>query len=139
VSAETPPPVAPTVPPKPKPKKRHRPQVAPKPRVTAPIPISRGSGGPARAGAIPAAFSTATISFRSPARFEPASTKPMTARLFFLVMVACGFLLVLAAALPSYALRPAIMHEVVVVHRLDFALVGFAIVLLVGALYVLSG
>jgi hypothetical protein len=142
----TPPPAAPTetaplVPPtthelavSPKPKKRHRRQLAAKPRIQAPIAISRGSGGPARVGVIPVAFSTGGA-----AELEPAATKPSAARLFFLVMIACGFLLVVAAALPNYALRPAIMHDVVVVHRLDLALVGFAIVLLVAALYVLSG
>jgi hypothetical protein len=61
------------------------------------------------------------------------------ARLFFLVAVALGLLLVVAAALPGHALRPALVHEVVVVHRIDLALVGVSIVVIVGTLYLLAG
>jgi hypothetical protein len=64
---------------------------------------------------------------------------PSRAHLFFLVAVALGLLLVLAAALPGHALRPALVHEVVVVHRIDLVLVGVSIVVIVGTLYLLAG
>jgi hypothetical protein len=59
-------------------------------------------------------------------------------RLFLVAAMALGFLLLAASALPGHALRPALVHEVVVVHRLDLALVGSAIVVMVGALYLLT-
>jgi hypothetical protein len=83
---------------------------------------------------MPVAFSTTSAPV-----LEPSTTESWAAQLFFLAMIACGALLVVAAALPGYALRPAHMHEVVAVHRLDLALVGCSIVLIVGALYLLSG
>jgi len=64
---------------------------------------------------------------------------PSRGRLFFLVAVALGALLVVASALPGQALRPAAVYQVVVVHRIDLALVGFAIVFIIGTLYLLAG
>ena len=72
------------------------------------------------------------------AGLEPTATEPSAAKLLFVVMLATGLLLVVASALPGYALRPTLVQEVVIVHRLDLALVGFSIVVIVGALYVLA-
>ena len=41
--------------------------------------------------------------------------------------------------LPAPAIRPSVIHNVVVVHRIDLALVGGAIVVLVGILRVVGG
>jgi len=60
-------------------------------------------------------------------------------RLLLLAAITLGLLLVLAAALPSQVLRPAVVHEVVVVHRLDLAFVGTGIVLLIGTIYLVAG
>jgi hypothetical protein len=131
----SPPPAPPTRPLalKPKPHRRH-PQVV----RAAPTPLSRGAGGPARIDARSLASSVAFRAPRAPA-LAPTSTGPSRARLFFLVAVALGFLLVFASALPAPALRPAFVHEVIVVHRIDLALVGFSIVAIVVALYLLTG
>lgn len=76
---------------------------------------------------------------QAPTAPPPATAGPSRARLFFLAAIALGFMLVLSSALPGRALRPAIVYEVVAVHRLDLALVGSAIVVMVGALYLLTG
>src|SRR5438445_692162 len=56
------------------------------------------------------------------------------AGLFLLLAGACGLLLLVGSMLPSPAIRPSLVHNVVVVHRIDLALVGGAIVVLVGIL-----
>ena len=121
---------------RPKPHRPHR--RAPAQRVEL-APISRGSGGPAP---LAEQLVTAPVAVYSPAAatsFASETSGPSRARLFFLVALACGFLLVVASALPGQTLRPALVQEVVVVHRLDLALVGFSIVLIVGTLYLLVG
>jgi hypothetical protein len=154
VSPPPPPPVvvtppAPTPPPpthalvlapkrKPKPHRRH--PKAPEHVAPAPAPISRGAGGPAPpdlgiAFVSPVAFHVQQV----PTLSAPPTTGPSRARLFFLAAIALGFVLVFASALPGRALRPAFVYEVVAVHRLDLVLVGSAIVVLVGALYLLTG
>lgn len=87
----------------------------------------------------------APVAFHSqqaPAALASAATAtsgPSRARLFFLVAIALGFVLMLASALPRQALRSAFAYEVVAVHRVDLALVGLSIVAMVGALYLLTG
>ena len=61
------------------------------------------------------------------------------AGLFLLAAGALGLLLLLGSMLPSPAIRPSIVHNVVVVHRIDLALVGGAIVVLVGILRLVGG
>ena len=76
-----------------------------------------------------------------------ASTSPVTAGqpssshagLFLLLAGACGLLLLIGSMLPAPAIRPAVVHNVVVVHRIDLALVGGAIVVLVGILRLVGG
>jgi hypothetical protein len=137
--AAVPPPThAVAVAPKPKRPRRHPKaleRTAPKPK---PVPVSRGAGGPARAEVALLATPVAFHAAQAPA-FAPTSAGPSRARLLFLLAVALGFVLVLASALPGHALRPAFVYEVVVVHRLDLALVGCSIVVMVGALYLLTG
>src|ERR671923_66463 len=121
--------------PKPKPRHVHR-RV---PRPAEPVPISRASGGPAPS-AVNVVFTPAASYSRAVATTVATGTPgPSRARLFFLAAVALGLLLVVAAALPGHALRPALVHEVVVVHRIDLVLVGVSIVLIVGTLYLLAG
>jgi hypothetical protein len=122
-----------------KPKRKHH---AAKPKVAPPpIPVSRGAGGPARAdvASVGTLVGTPVASHtRDVAALAPSSEGASNARLFFLIATALGAFLVLASALPAPALRPAFVHEVVVVHRIDLALVGVSIVVLVGALYLLA-
>jgi hypothetical protein len=132
------PPVPPTTHPlavAPKPHRRHR--TVPKHAAPAPIPISRGAGGPAR---LDVGFVATPVSFQ--ARYTSAlpatSTGASQARLLLLAAIALGFVLVLASTLPGEALRPTFVYEVVAVHRIDLALVGFSIVVMVGALYLLT-
>jgi hypothetical protein len=123
-------------PPKPHPK---HPKPAPQP-APAPVPVSRGAGGPAP---IDVGVAATPVSFQ--AQETPAlapgggTTGAWRTKLFLLAAMALGFLLVVASALPGQALRPAVVHEAVVFHRLDLALVGSAIVVMVGALYLLTG
>ena len=128
--------LAPKAKPKPKPHRPHRKARAhPAP---APVPVSRGAGGPARTDV---GFPVVPVAFHTPqsASIGPAEPAPSQARLVLLFAIALGLVLVLAAALPGQALRPAFVHEVVVVHRVDLALLGGSIVVLVGALYLLTG
>ena len=74
---------------------------------------------------------------RQPAAGAAGSNKPSDG-LFLLLAMALGFALVLASMLPGQALRPALVYEVVAVHRFDLALIGGSIVVVVGALYVLA-
>ena len=118
-----------------KPKPRHVHRVLPAP----PAPISRASGGPAPP-AVDLVFTPAASYTRAVASTVDSDTPgPSRAHLFFLVAVFLGLLLVVAAALPGHTLRPALVQEVVVVHRIDLVLVGVSIVLIVGTLYLLAG
>jgi hypothetical protein len=117
-------------------KPRHR-----RPAVAVPVPWSRGSGGPPRAadwippstpylsGAVLAA-STAISAGRPPTSH---------AGLFLLAAGGLGLLLLLGSMLPAPAIRPSLVHNVVVLHRIDLALVGGAIVVLVGILRLVGG
>jgi hypothetical protein len=116
--------------------KRHR------PKVVAPAPWSRGSGGPPRAadwippatpylsGAVLAASTSIPV-----AKPQPSSH----AGLFLLVAGGLGLLLLVGSMIPAPAIRPAIVHNVVVVHRIDLALVGGAILVLAGILRLVGG
>jgi hypothetical protein len=118
--------------------KRHR-----RPAVVAPAPRSRGSGGPPPAvdwmppstpylsGAVLAA--STSISATKP---QPASSH---AGLFLLVAGGLGLLLLVGSMLPAPAIRPAMVHNVLVVHRIDLALVGGAILVLAGILRLVGG
>jgi hypothetical protein len=117
--------------------KRHR-----RPAVVAPAPWSRGSGGPPGAvdwippstpylsGAVLAA-STSIPAIKP----QPSSH----AGLFLLVAGGLGLFLLVGSMLPSPAIRPSIVHNVVVVHRIDLALVGGAILVLAGILRLVGG
>jgi hypothetical protein len=59
--------------------------------------------------------------------------------LFLVVAGALGLLLILGSMLPGPALRPSLIHNVVVVHRIDLALVGGSIIALAGILRVFAG
>lgn len=124
---------------------RHVKKHAKKPRhrrhVVAPAPWSRGSGGPPRAAdwippstpylnsAVLAASTTIT------------SEKPQGshAGLFLLAAAALGLLLLVGSMLPAPAIRPASVKGAVVLHRIDLALVGGAIIVLTGILRLLGG
>jgi hypothetical protein len=141
------PPPAPSPPPPPPAKPRHvKKHVAKKPRhrrsaVAAPAPWGRGSGGPPRAadwippstpylsGAVLAASTSIPVG-------RPRSSH---AGLFLLAAAALGLLLLVGSMLPGPAIRPSIVHNVVVVHRIDLALVGGAIVVLAGILRLVGG
>ena len=109
--------------------------------VVAPTPSSRGSGGPPRAvdwippstpylsGAVLAASTSISAA-------RPQSSH---AGLFLLAACALGLLLLVGSMLPAPAIRPAIVHKVVVLHRIDLALVGGAIVVLAGILRLVGG
>jgi hypothetical protein len=76
------------------------------------------------------------------ARAPAAAAQPTArsiSRLLLLMAIALGFLLVLAASLPSQALRPAVVYDVIALHRLDLAAAGVGIVFLVGTIYLLAG
>lgn len=117
-------------------KRRHR-----RPAVVAPAPWSRGSGGPPPAvdwippatpylsGAVLAASTTVSAD-------RPQSSH---AGLFLLVAGSLGLLLLVGSMLPSPAIRPSLVHNVVVVHRIDLALVGGAILALAGILRLVGG
>jgi hypothetical protein len=116
-------------------KPRHR-----RPAVAVPAPWGRGSGGPPRAAdwippATPYLSGAVLASSAITAQRPPASH----AGLFLLAAGALGLLLLLGSMLPSPAIRPSIVHNVVVVHRIDLALVGGAIVVLVGILRLVGG
>jgi hypothetical protein len=116
--------------------KKHR-----RPAVAAPQPWSRGSGGPPAAvdwipPVTPVTFGVLAAS-TSPVTVDRASSSH--AGLFLLAGAALGFLLLVGSMLPSPAIRPAVVHNVVVVHRIDIALVGGAIVVLVGILRLVGG
>jgi hypothetical protein len=117
-------------------KPRHR-----RPAVVAPAPWSRGSGGPP--GAVD--WSPPSTPYLSGAVLAASTSisavKPQSSRagLFLLVAGALGLLLLVGSMLPDPAIRPAIVHNVVVVHRIDLALVGGAIVVLVGILRLVGG
>jgi hypothetical protein len=111
--------------------------------VVAPVPWSRGSGGPPPAvdwippstpyfsGAVLAASTTLSVD-----RPAPSSSH---AGLFLLVAGGLGLLLLVGSMLPAPAIRPAIVHNVLVVHRIDLALVGGAILVLAGILRLVGG
>ena len=141
-----PPPPKPKPPPPPPPAKpRHVKKHAKKPRhrrpvVAAPVPWSRGSGGPPRAADwIPP--STPYLSGAVLAASTVSAGRPQTsdAGLFLLAAGALGLLLLVGSMLPAPAIRPSIVHNVVVLHRIDLALVGGAIVVLVGILRLVGG
>ena len=69
----------------------------------------------------------------------PARPSSSHAGLFLLLAGASGLLLLIGSMLPSPAIRPAVVHNVEVVHRIDLALVGGAIVVLVGILRLVGG
>jgi hypothetical protein len=130
--------VAPKPKPKPKPKPHRSHRKARAHPAPAPVPVSRGAGGPARTDV---GFPVVPVAFHTPqsASISQTNPDPSQARFVLLFAIALGLTLVLASALPGQALRPAFVHEVVVVHRLDLALLGGSIVVLVGALYLLTG
>ena len=74
---------------------------------------------------------------RASAPPQPAARS--VSRLLLLTAIALGLLLVLAASLPSQALRPSVVYDVIALHRLDLAAAGIGIVFLVGTIYLLAG
>ena len=109
--------------------------------VAAPQPWGRGPGGPASRidwvvpeGAFPQAGVLGASALGPVDR--PHSSH---AGLFLLLAGGAGLLLLVGSMLPAPAIRPAVVHNVVVVHRIDLALVGGAIVVLVGILRVVAG
>ena len=117
-------------------KPRHR-----RPVVAAPVPWSRGSGGPPSAADwIPPSkpyLSGAVLA--SSTSLSADARQASHAGLFLLAAGALGLLLLLGSMLPAPAIRPSIVHNVVVLHRIDLALVGGAIVVLVGILRLVGG
>jgi len=116
-------------------KPRHR-----RPAVAVPAPWGRGSGGPPRAAdwippATPYLSNTVLAASTITAQRPPASH----AGLFLLSAIGLGLLLLVGSMLPAPAIRPAIVHNVVVLHRIDLALVGGAIVVLAGILRLVGG
>jgi hypothetical protein len=144
----TPPPPAPPPPPPPAPvKPRHvKKHVAKKPShrrqaVVAPAPWSRGSGGPP--GAVdwipPSAPYLSGAVLAASTSISADSPQSSHAGLFLLAAGALGLLLLVGSMLPSPAIRPSVVHNVVVVHRIDLALVGGAILVLAGILRLVGG
>ena len=118
-------------------KARHR----HRPAVVAPQPWSRGSGGPPAAvdwipPVTPVSFGVLAASTSPVTADQPSSSR---AGLFLVLAGACGLLLLIGSMLPAPAIRPSVVHNVVVVHRIDLALVGGAIVVLVGILRLVGG
>ena len=118
--------------------KRHRRKIHVAPKAPLPVPVSRGEGGPAPAAAqalpvIPVSLHVTRVAA------PPQPSAGSISRLLLLMAIALGFLLVLAASLPSQALRPAVVYDVVALHRIDLAVVGIGIVFLVGTIYLLAG
>jgi hypothetical protein len=117
-------------------KARHR-----HPAVAAPLPWGRGSGGPpGNVDWIPPAAAPVSEGVLA-ASTSLSADRPSSshAGLFLILAGACGLLLLVGAMLPAPAIRPSVIHNVVVVHRIDLALVGGAIVVLVGILRVVGG
>jgi len=118
-------------------KAKHHRKIHHAPKAPPPIPVSRGAGGPA-----PAADALPLIPVSLHAAEAPALPQPSAgsmSRLLLLTAIALGFLLILAASLPSEVLRPAVVYDVVALHRLDLAAAGVGIVFLVGTIYLLAG
>jgi hypothetical protein len=135
--APTPPVQSLAVAPKPKRHPRH-PKAHVRAAPAAPVPVSRGEGGPARSGVVdplaPVAFQAS-----QPGPIAPSGTRSSDAAILLLFVIAFGLALLLASVLPGPVLRPALVYELVAVHRIDFALVGGSIVIVVGALYLITG
>jgi hypothetical protein len=107
------------------------------PKAPPPVPVSRGAGGPAPAAdALPVIPVALHVIRAGP---PPQPTARSVSRLLLLTAIALGLLLVLAASLPSPALRPAVVYDVIALHRMDIAAVGIGIVFLVGTIYLLAG
>jgi hypothetical protein len=109
--------------------------------VVAPAPWSRGSGGPPGAvDWIPPSTPYLSGAVLAASTALPAA-KPQSSRagLFLLVAGGLGLLLLVGSMLPAPAIRPSIVHNVVVVHRIDLALVGGAILVLAGILRLVGG
>jgi hypothetical protein len=119
-----------------KPKRHHR-KIHLPPKAPPPIPVSRGAGGPAPAADALSMIPVSLLAERVPAPPQP--TAGSISRLLLLTAIALGLLLILAASLPSQALRPAVVYDVVALHRLDLAAAGIGIVFLVGTIYLLAG
>jgi hypothetical protein len=118
-------------------KPRHRRQA-----VVAPAPWSRGSGGPPRAADwIPPSepYLTGAVLAASTSVSADRPQSSSHAGLFLLVAGALGLFLLVGSMLPSPAIRPSIVHNVVVLHRIDLALVGGAILVLAGILRLVGG
>jgi hypothetical protein len=149
----TPPPAPPPPPPPAPVKPRHvKKHVAKKPRhrrpaLVAPAPRSRGSGGPPGAvdwippstPYLSGAVLAASTSISAPASIPVAKPQSSHAGLFLLAAGGLGLLLLVGSMLPSPAIRPSVVHNVVVVHRIDLALVGGAILVLAGILRLVGG
>jgi len=94
----------------------------------------------AAAGATPVAAAAAPAVATAPAlRLSSVGDRQSRTRAIFVVTGALGLLLVLASTLPLDSLRPPIVHEIVMLHRLDLALFGGSLLALVAALYLLTG
>jgi len=112
------------------------------PAVVASLPWDRGSGGPAgNVDWVPPAVPSEQVGVLAASTSLPADRPSSSshAGLFLLLAGAAGLVLLLGSMLPAPAIRPALVHNVVVVHRIDLALVGGAIVVLVGILRLLGG
>ena len=122
-------------------KKHAKPQPRHRRHVVAPVPWSRGSGGPPRAADwIPPSTPYLTSAVLA-ASTTITTDKPQSshAGLFLLVAAGLGLLLLVGSMIPAPVIRWTMVHNVVVVHRIDLALVGGAIVVLVGILRLLGG
>src|SRR5437588_363297 len=143
----TPPPAPPPPPPPPPAKPRKHVKHTAKARhrhrdlaVVAPKPWGRGSGGPPTgADWVPPAAPVTNGVLAASTSLTVGRPSSSHAALFLLLAGACGLLLLVGSMLPSPAIRPSLVHNVVVVHRIDLALVGGAIVVLVGILRVVGG
>jgi len=120
--------------------KQHHPKVHLPPKAPPPIPVSRGAGGPAPAAdALPVITVIPVALHVTRASAPPQPAARSVSRLLLLTAIALGLLLVLAASLPSQALRPSVVYDVIALHRLDLAAAGIGIVFLVGTIYLLAG
>lgn len=108
--------------------------------VVAPVPWSRGSGGPPGAvDWIPPSTPYLSGAVLAASTSISAAKPSSHAGLFLLVAGGLGLLLLVGSMIPSPAIRPSIVHNVVVVHRIDLALVGGAILVLAGILRLVGG
>jgi hypothetical protein len=110
--------------------KRHRAL----PKVAAPVLWARASGGPERrsqSSTIPRDLQLASAVLAAPAAHH---ALPFAAELLLVVLVCIGLALIVVAFVPDAALRSHTLYVALVPRRVDIALVGLAILAIIGTI-----